>query len=263
MYDSSSCSFKHLNVIKFYTSQLESVSKTARCCVSCNLTTAFCHLASTGSLVLQYADRNTILSRTETLLLVLLSDILRPFWRNLLLRAPSANNRVVKRNPKFLVYSWRSRIRGIKLCFTALKLDWFQHGNHYRNGNHFGNYPRAADCNSLIGNPVLRFQAAFAWLRKAIVRFVMSARPSILPPVYPSVRPSVRLPVCPSVLLSVRPSVCPSVCLSARLSVRLSPSVCPSACLSTYSHSAPTVRIVMKYVTWNFFENLSRKFKFD
>ena len=154
---SSSSSFKHLNVITLYTSQLEGGSKTIRYCMSCNLATAFCHLISTGSLVPQYADRNTVLRRTATLLLVLLSDILRPFWWNVLLRAPSASNIVVKRNPKFLVYSWRSRIRSIKLYFTALKLDWFQRGNLYRNDNHFGNHFVRCRPQQFDWYPVLRF----------------------------------------------------------------------------------------------------------
>ena len=106
----------------FDTSQIEGGPKTVRYGLLCNLATAFCHITSTGSLVLQYADRNRILSRTATLLLVLLSDILRPFWWNVLLRAASASNRVVKRNPKFLVYSWKEQNTEHQALFYSVEI---------------------------------------------------------------------------------------------------------------------------------------------
>jgi hypothetical protein len=38
--------------------------------------------------------------------------------------------------------------------------------------------------------------------------------------------------------------------------------VCLSVCLSAWNNSALTVSILVKFYTWTFFENLSRKFKF-
>jgi len=66
------------------------------------------------------------------------------------------------------------------------------------------------------------FLVAFAKLRKAIISFVMSVRPSVRPSFLPSVRPSFRP--------SFRPSVFPSVRLSFRPSALSCPSFRPSVC---------------------------------